>query len=89
MDTQDRKVLHFLSQGWESYGDDSHAFYYFRTISEETEIDIEQVRLSCRRLREKGYAEYQKGLWSADGVPAGAGYGITRKGLDFLEGMET
>lgn len=56
----------------------------FDPIAHETKLDRRIVRLSCRRLARKGLAEYRKGLWTDEGLPAGAGYMITKNGTDHL-----
>ncbi|MFB9149563.1 hypothetical protein [Roseovarius ramblicola] len=41
-----------------------------------------------RDLTDRGLARYQRGLFSDDGLPAGAGYAITPKGLRYLCALE-
>ena len=53
----------------------------FAPIQWQTELDRATVRRCCRSLRRKGLAEYYRGLWSDEGIPAGAGYCITYDGL--------
>lgn len=38
------------------------------------------IRAACRRLRDVGYATFERALWTYDGAMAGAGYGITPTG---------
>ena len=45
-----------------------------------TGIPRELCRAVIRGLIDKGEARYHRGLWSEDGMPAGAGYCITEKG---------
>lgn len=42
---------------------------------------------TCRSLRQRGLAEFHRGLWSEDGEPAGSGYCITEAGKAHLEKM--
>lgn len=46
------------------------------------ELDRSRVRRSCRALARKGLAEYHCGLWNDEGEPAGAGYCVSKAGLD-------
>jgi hypothetical protein len=48
-------------------------------------ITKDMARVVCRSLTDRGYAFYMRGLWSEDGHPAGAGYGITDKGAEYLK----
>ena len=53
-------------------------------------VTKEMARAACRSLTDRGYAFYMRGLWSEDsGMPAGAGYGVTEKGLAYLETLKT
>lgn len=58
---------------------------YFRTIAAETGLTFDEVRRHVRAAAGDGLAKYHKGLWTEDGEPAGAGYCITEKGLEYLE----
>ncbi len=48
---------------------------------------ISEIRLSCRYLKRKGYADFSSGLWSEDGEMMGSGYGSTKAGEEFLKGL--
>lgn len=52
----------------------------FSSIARETGLSIEIVRALCRELRERGYASYERGLFSEDLQTAGSGYGVTAAG---------
>jgi hypothetical protein len=58
---------------------------HFSAISNWTGLDRKVVRRACRSLARKGLAVYEKGLWTYDGEPAGAGYGVTLKGQQLVE----
>lgn len=73
------KCLDFLICG--EYG----IAYYFRAFVERTGLNLTQVKRAVRGLARKGLAEYRRGLFDDDGLTAGSGYGITRKGIDFEE----
>lgn len=77
------KVLEYL----ESIGHvfDAPAYVGFAPISRATGIESKKVRLACRSLKRKGLADFATGLVTEDGDFAGAGYGITERGLELLE----
>ena len=66
--------------------DDNHLYFSFDGIGECLSMDHEitltrkEIRRACRSLARKGLAEYSRGLWNDDGVPAGSGYGATKMG---------
>lgn len=77
------KVLVALDQ------DFSSEFYcwmalYFRTIAERSGIEPHLVRRVVRSLARKGLAQYERGLFTEDGLTAGSGYRCTQAGHDFL-----
>lgn len=57
---------------------------YFSGIARRTKLNKRQVRLACRALARKGFAEHIRGLMfdggPKDGMFCGSGYGITRAG---------
>ena len=53
----------------------------FAPIASATGLTTFQVRRACRLLARRGFASYSNGLWSDDGLPVGAGYGITAEGM--------
>lgn len=56
----------------------------FAAIQDRSGLPQHMVRRTVRALARKGLAQYQKGLWSEDGGPAGAGYCVTKAGLEFF-----
>jgi len=66
----------------EYYHSDQNCLY-FRAFTS-TKLKISQVRRAVRSLARKGYAEYVRGLFDDDGMVAGSGYCITKKGHEFL-----
>ncbi len=50
------------------------------SITDMTGIPRELCRAVIRGLIDKGLAQYHRGLWTEDGMPAGAGYRITDEG---------
>ena len=59
-------------------------FIALKWIAMATELPIETVRAICRDLTDRGLARYARGLFTEDGMAAGAGYGITPKGHRYL-----
>lgn len=53
---------------------------HFVGIQDDTGMDRKTVRRLVRFLSRRGFAEYHKGLWTEDWLPAGAGYCITDAG---------
>ena len=80
----DQHVLQHMEEsrdhGW---GRSEYAFHLGCFVNEWITRDM--ARAICRSLTDRGYAFYMRGLWSEDGMPGGAGYGITDKGADYLE----
>lgn len=66
-------------------------FDYFsclQVIADDAGVDKDAARFACRRLRDKGLALFQAGLFTEDGEPAGAGYALTDAGRAALAEME-
>ena len=60
----------------------------FDALSERAGLDRKLVRRACRYLARKALAEFQKGLWTDCGEPAGAGYGATPAGVELVKQLE-
>ena len=43
-------------------------------------VPRQKIRRAVRALARKGYTQYHRAMWSDDGEPRGAGYGLTEKG---------
>lgn len=78
----ERCILHGLSAGSSVFGV-YDTYYHLGTLAYPPYITIEMARALCRDLTDRGMAEYRRGLWDEDGIPAGAGYGITPRGLRY------
>ena len=52
----------------------------FKVVSERTGLDPKKVRRAVRGLARKGLLEFYRMSWTDDGVPNGAGYGLTELG---------
>lgn len=63
-------------------------FHNLSALGDPQTIPREMVRAICRDLTNRGLAQYQRGLWTEDGMPAGSGYGITRRGLAYMCALE-
>ena len=59
-------------------------FASFAYLCKTTGFPRNVVRRICRHLARKGLALYERGLWNDEGLPAGAGYGITVEGCRAL-----
>jgi len=78
LDKNEKEVLLALVE-------DSDLYYPFVTIMDIARLTRKEVRYACRSLTNKGLAQYAKGLVKLDDIGvAGSGYGITEKGIDFL-----
>ena len=88
LNAHDRAVLEQLV---EAVNADGFEFYClnFAGLMRRTGLDRKTVRKACRKLARKGLAEFQKGLWTDCGEPAGAGYGATRAGIALIRKLET
>lgn len=73
----EERVLAVLAIGSADFG-----CFTFAGIASRTRLARPKIRLACRALARKGLAEYHRGLWSEDGRPAGAGYGVTQAGRE-------
>lgn len=76
LNENEKKVLICLQSIWQ----DEANCMYFRGISEDTKLEIKQVRRACRSLLKKGLTEYIRGLFDEDGMVAGSGYCCTDAG---------
>lgn len=64
-------------------------FFGFETIRRYSGgSDRNLIRRIVRSLARKGMAEYRRGLSSEDGEVAGAGYGVTIAGRDFIHAID-
>lgn len=80
----DRHILQYMEEGRPS-SYDRHSFAFgLNCFVEEPEITKDMARAVCRSLTDRGYAFYMRGLFTEDGEVAGAGYGITDKGAEYL-----
>ena len=77
MNKNEIEVLAFLATGNEDFGG-----YCFAPIMEHTKLDRRQVRLACRSLKRRGFAEFFRGMWTDDGEPYGSGYAATLSGRE-------
>ena len=75
------KVLALLASSEEEFGVMS-----FAEIAEFIKLNRKEIRRACRALKRKGLAEFYRGCWTEDGVPAGSGYGATPAGRERADG---
>lgn len=64
------------------YGDEAFYYLYFER---KLGWSRAEVKIEMDELRELGYVEYVKGLFSEDGKTAGSGFVITKEGTDQLD----
>jgi hypothetical protein len=83
----EQKALVALAEGRDAYAPWGHACYSFKAIAAIGGIETHLVRRAVRRLARRGLAEFHKGLWSEDGEPRGAGYGLSKAGCDALDAL--
>ncbi len=82
--TLDRHVLQHMEECREwGYARHEYAFHLRCFVNDW--VTKEMARAICRSLTDRGYAFYMRGLWSDEGYPRGAGYGITDKGAEYLD----
>jgi DNA-binding MurR/RpiR family transcriptional regulator len=79
---RERAVLEVLV---DAGGEDDFGYLSFRGIAARGNIDLSTVRRSVRALARKGFAQFEKGLWSDDGTPRGSGYCATREAISALQ----
>ena len=60
----------------------SESFFHLRAFVTE-DLPREAVRGFLRDLTDKGLCHFRAGLFTEDGEVAGAGYGITNKGIEY------
>ncbi len=73
-------VLQFLS----AHRADEENCYPFAPIAQRTGLDRRRVRRACRSLARKGLTQFERGLWTEDGEPAGSGYCLSEALLALL-----
>ena len=78
---RERKVLNVLANIF-----DPHEWQAlnFKGIAKRCDVEPHLIRRVVRSLARKGLAQYERSLWSDDGMPAGAGYRCTQAGFDWL-----
>lgn len=69
---------------WSPWGPTEVSFH-FSVIMRETGISRDYARAACRSLTDRGLLQYRTGLFTDDGMTAGAGYGLTDDGIAYLK----
>ncbi|QFT81199.1 hypothetical protein FIU89_11315 [Roseovarius sp. THAF27] len=82
-----RAILADLDNSSHAFGR-YETFSHLRVLGDPQLLSRDIVRAICRDLTNRGFARYQRGLFTEDGIPAGSGYGITRRGLAYLIALE-
>lgn len=83
----DHHVLQYMEEN-RNYGFDRIGVAFHLKCFENEWINKDMARAICRSLTDRGYCFYMRGLWTEDGEPAGAGYGITDKGAEYLNFLQ-
>lgn len=81
----DQHVLEIMHDGTTSFGPYETGWNLSCFVNDWITKDM--ARAICRSLTDRGYCHYMRALWSDDGMPAGAGYGITPKGVAYLKSL--
>jgi hypothetical protein len=83
----DRNVLQYMEECRPGDYPRSGFAYHLNCFVAEPWVTKDMARATCRSLTDRGYAFYMRGLWSEDGEPCGAGYGITDTGAYYLASL--
>lgn len=59
-----------------------------RVLQDALGLNREVIRGVIADLRARNFVVYERGLWTEDGQPAGAGYGITYAGFEHIRQTE-
>lgn len=81
LNANEDKVLRALI----GFYDEEAPYVHFAHLTKRTRLNRKAVRRACRSLKRKGLAEYERGLFTADGDPFGAGYAASDAGLEYFE----
>lgn len=83
----DRNVLQYMEECRPGDCPRSGFAYHLNCFVAEPWVTKDMAWAICRSLTDRGYAFYMRGLWSEDGEPLGAGYGITDAGAYYLASL--
>ena len=81
----EKKVLEVLFGSTRTHGEYCIGFDY---IEGDTNLSRKEVKKVVHSLRDKGFAEFYRGLLDDDGQVAGSGYCISVKGVELAEKLE-
>ncbi|MGO4196872.1 hypothetical protein AB4Z13_16065 [Rhizobium sp. YAF28] len=81
------KLAGYEAQAFKAWKDCQEDFSIlgFKTVASRAGLDPKKVRRAVRGLARKGLVEFHRVSWTDEGVPCGAGYGLTKAGLDLRE----
>lgn len=77
----DRHIIQDMAESGGSFGPLETCWGISAFVNEWLTRDM--VRAILRSLTDRGYCYYARGLFTEGGEVAGAGYGLTAKGLDY------
>ena len=81
----DFRVLQYMDEMRPRQWDRNNFAFPLMCFVEAPLITKDMARALCRSLTDRGYAFYMRGLFNEDGETAGAGYGMTEKGAEYLK----
>ena len=79
----DGHIIQRMAEMYGSFGPIETCWHIRCFVNEWITYDI--ARATLRSLTDRGYCRYSKGLFTEDGEVAGAGYGLTEKGLKYYD----
>lgn len=83
----DRYILRSMCCGFGDGSFDWTAFHLRNFVNDWVTKDM--ARAILRDLSQRGYAKFERGLFTEDGDVAGSGYRITKEGIAYLETLES
>lgn len=81
----EKKVLEVLFGSTRLHGEYCIGFDW---IEGDTNLSRKEVKKAVHSLKEKGLAEFYRGLMDDDNQVAGSGYCISKKGVELAEKLE-
>lgn len=86
MSPNEMKALKALAEAYSEYED--FCFLSFKGIAARSGLNPTLIRRTVRSLARKGFAKYQRGLWTDSGEMAGSGYCCTKEGYAAIPSQE-
>lgn len=80
----DRHILECIVEKGEAAFGATETFYGLAFFMNDW-VTKDLARALLRDLTDRGLCHFHRGLFNDDGVPAGSGYGVTEKGLEYYQ----